>query len=188
MKLLVVNNHDSFTYNLVELVRQLNMPYQVVNVEVLTEDTPKDFSHILISPGPDVPSAYPQLFKLLQNTYREKSILGVCLGLQTLGQFFGAHLYNLATPRHGLQSQIKMLVKTRMWQALPEQFKVGLYHSWALSKEDFPTQLQIVAEDDAGVVMAFQHRELPIFAVQFHPESYMSQYGVELLRAWLFHT
>ena len=131
MKLLVVNNRDSFTYNLVELVRQLNVPYQVVNVEVMTEDTPRDFSHILISPGPDVPSAYPQLFKLLQNTYREKSILGVCLGLQTLGQFFGAHLYNLATPRHGLQSQIKMLVKTRMWQALPEQFKVGLYHSWA---------------------------------------------------------
>ena len=144
MKLLIINNHDSFTFNLVDLIRKLNVPYDVLNVEDLKESTAEKYSHILISPGPDVPRAYPQLFSMLEKYYQQKSILGVCLGHQTLCEFFG-----------GVQ------------------------------EDDFPCSLEITAFCDEGVVMAMQHKSLPIYGVQFHPESYMSDFGEQILRNWL---
>ena len=101
MSLLIINNHDSFTFNLVDLIRRLDVPFHVVNVEALDLDSVEDFSHLLISPGPDVPRAYPQLFELLARYQHSKSILGVCLGHQMLCEFFGAELHNLPFPRHG---------------------------------------------------------------------------------------
>ena len=107
MKLLIINNHDSFTFNLVDLIRKLNVPYDVLNVEDLKENTAENYSHILISPGPDVPRAYPQLFSMLEKYYQQKSILGVCLGHQTLCEFFGGTLYNLENVRHGQKRTLK---------------------------------------------------------------------------------
>ena len=187
-KLLIIDNQDSFTYNLVDLVRRLDVPFCVRNVHELDLDEVENYSHLLISPGPDVPSAYPQLFAMLERYHQRKSILGVCLGLQTLCQFFGAQLYNLPNPRHGQQRQLiqqKEQGDFKIFFGLPAQFAIGLYHSWAVSDQDFPAQLEVTARCDQGVIMAIQHKSLPIYAVQFHPESYMSEFGVEMLRNWL---
>ncbi|MFU2079645.1 anthranilate synthase component II [Avibacterium endocarditidis] len=183
--LLIINNHDSFTYNLVDLIRQFDVPFSVVNVEELRINEVDNFSHILISPGPDVPSAYPQLFAMLERYQHSKSILGVCLGHQTLCQFFGAKLYNLPQVRHGQAKQIKVRSNSALFFGLPTQFQIGLYHSWAVSDQHFPPQLEITATCEDDVIMAMQHRHLPIFGVQFHPESYISEQGKALIANWL---
>lgn len=185
MKLLIINNHDSFTFNLVDLIRRLKVPFDVLNVEELKVDTPENYSHILISPGPDVPRAYPQLFLMLENYHQKKSILGVCLGHQTLCEFFGGRLYNLASVRHGQKRMLKVSSISPLFFNLPESFHIGLYHSWAVRTEDFPKCLEITALCDENVVMGMQHKTLPIYGVQFHPESYMSDFGEQILRNWL---
>lgn len=183
--LLLIDNQDSFTYNLVDLLRKLNQPFRVVPSEQVHLDMVQQAQHILISPGPDIPPAYPHLFTILQQVYQQKSILGVCLGHQILCEFFGGKLYNLAQVRHGLQQTIEIIQPSLLFQGLPSEFNVGLYHSWAATPVDFPKELIITAQDKQQVVMAMQHRELPIYGVQFHPESFMSEYGVEILRNWL---
>lgn len=185
MKLLIINNHDSFTFNLVDLIRRLNVPFDVLNVEHLQENTAEDYSHILISPGPDVPSAYPQLFAMLEKYHQTKSILGVCLGHQTICEFFGGGLYNLENVRHGQKRRLKVRSDSPLFFNLPKAFDIGLYHSWAVREDDFPKDLEITALCDENVVMAIQHKHLPIYAVQFHPESYISEYGEQILRNWL---
>lgn len=185
MKLLIINNHDSFTFNLVELIRRLDVPFDVINVEDLKPNTAAPYSHILISPGPDVPRAYPQLFEMLARFATQKSILGVCLGHQTLCEFFGGQLYHLPAPRHGQQRRAKVRADSPLFLNMPKEFEIGLYHSWAIAAENLPEALQITALCDEQVVMAFQHRTLPIYGVQFHPESYMSQYGERILRNWI---
>lgn len=185
-RLLIINNHDSFTYNLVDLVRRLDCDFSVVNVENLTPELVQNYSHLLISPGPDVPSAYPQLFEILEQFHQSKAILGVCLGHQTLCQFFGAKLFNLAEVRHGQQRKLHQVGgKNRLLFSLPTEFNIGLYHSWAVSEQNFPAQLNITAYCDQGIIMAMEHKELPIFSVQFHPESYMSEQGENILRRFL---
>nr|WP_315542868.1 anthranilate synthase component II [uncultured Aggregatibacter sp.] len=185
MSLLIINNHDSFTFNLVDYIRRLNVPFQVVNVEELDLDAVGDFSHLLISPGPDVPRAYPQLFDLLARYQHSKSILGVCLGHQMLCEFFGAELHNLPTPRHGQAKQLQCATESRLFKNMPPTFQIGLYHSWAVSEQNFPSALQITARCDDNIIMAMQHKTLPIYGVQFHPESYISEYGEQILRNWL---
>ena len=185
MKLLIINNHDSFTFNLVDLIRKLNVPYDVLNVEDLKESTAEKYGHILISPGPDVPRAYPQLFSMLEKYYQQKSILGVCLGHQTLCEFFGGTLYNLQKVRHGQKRILKVRSNSPLFFSLPSEFNIGLYHSWGVQKKDFPSCLEVTALCNEGVVMAMQHKSLPIYGVQFHPESYMSDFGEQILRNWL---
>ncbi|NBH75681.1 anthranilate synthase component II [Rodentibacter pneumotropicus] len=185
MKLLIIDNHDSFTFNLVELVRRLGVTFDVLNVEDLQESTPEFYSHLLISPGPDVPRAYPQLFEMLERYHQKKSMLGVCLGHQTLCEFFGGRLYNLDQVRHGQKRRVKVRSNSPLFSGLPVEFDIGLYHSWAVQDENFPEELEIIAMCDENVVMAMQHKFLPIYGVQFHPESYMSEYGEQILRNWL---
>ncbi|MGQ0287368.1 anthranilate synthase component II [Pasteurellaceae bacterium 22721_9_1] len=183
--LAIINNHDSFTYNLVDLVRRLAVDFQVINVEDLQLEQLESTSHIIISPGPDVPRAYPILFDMLQRFYQQKAIFGVCLGHQTLCEFFGGQLFNLADVRHGQRKSVKVRSKSPLFQQLPAEFNVGLYHSWAVSPEHFPEQLEVTATCDDEIIMAFQHKTLPIFGVQFHPESYMSDFGEKILANFL---
>lgn len=184
-RLLIINNHDSFTYNLVDLIRRLNVDFQVVNVEDLNLDEIENFSHILISPGPDVPRTYPQLFAMLERFHTCKAILGVCLGHQTLCEYFGATLYNLSDVRHGYARQLKVRSNSQLFLGLPNEFQIGLYHSWAVAAQDFPEQLNITAICEDEIIMAFEHKELAIYGVQFHPESYISEYGEQLLKNFL---
>ncbi|TNH07899.1 anthranilate synthase component II [Testudinibacter sp. TR-2022] len=182
--LLIINNHDSFTYNLVDLLRRIEgLEMQVCDTENVDLDRVADFSHLLISPGPDVPSVYPQLFEVLHRYHQQKSILGVCLGHQTLCQFFGGELYNLAQIRHGRSAVLRQTDDSLLFKNLPQSFKIGLYHSWAI--KNLPPCLQATAVDQDGTLMAMQHRTLPIFGVQFHPESFITEHGEQMLRNWL---
>ncbi|AHG87039.1 Anthranilate synthase component II [Bibersteinia trehalosi USDA-ARS-USMARC-190] len=184
--LLIIDNHDSFTFNLVELVRKIGVEMEVVNIEELDLDRVEKFSHIMISPGPDVPSAYPKLFAMLSRYYQCKSILGVCLGHQTICEFFGGKLYNLNMVRHGQQRALIQLRPNLLFNDLPAQFKIGLYHSWGIWQNSLEnTPLVVTSLCDQNVVMATQHQCLPIYTVQFHPESFITEYGEQMLRNWL---
>lgn len=186
--LLIIDNHDSFTFNLVDLIRKIGVKMKVVNVEALDLDEVEQFSHILISPGPDVPRAYPQLFAMLERYHQTKSIFGVCLGHQTICEFFGGTLYNLNTVRHGQQLPIIQQQPNRLFDSLPEKFHIGLYHSWGIlqnSLENSP--LVATSTCSQNVLMATQHESLPIYTVQFHPESFITEYGEQMLRNWLAH-
>ena len=185
-KLLIIDNHDSFTFNLVDLLRKINVPAEVVLVEDLNLDEVENFSHILLSPGPDVPRAYPQTFAMLESYHQTKSILGVCLGHQTICEFFGGTLYNLENVRHGQQRTLTQIEPNPMFNGLPKQFQVGLYHSWGILQNSLEnTPLVATAICEQNVLMAFKHKKLPIFGVQFHPESFITEYGKEMLENWL---
>lgn len=185
-KLLIIDNHDSFTFNLVDLLRKINVPAEVVLVEDLNLDEVENFSHILISPGPDVPRAYPQTFAMLERYHQTKSILGVCLGHQTICEFFGGTLYNLENVRHGQQRTLTQIEPNPMFNGLPKQFQVGLYHSWGILQNSLEnTPLVATAICEQNVLMAFKHKDFPIFGVQFHPESFITEYGKEMLENWL---
>lgn len=185
-KLLIIDNHDSFTFNLVDLLRKINISAKVVLVEELNLDEVESFSHILISPGPDVPKAYPQTFVMLERYHQTKSILGVCLGHQTLCEFFGGTLYNLENVRHGQQRTLTQIEPNPMFNGLPKQFQIGLYHSWGILQNSLEnTPLVATAICEQNVLVAFKHKNLPIFGVQFHPESFITEYGKEMLENWL---
>lgn len=185
-KLLIIDNHDSFTFNLVDLFRKMEVSAKVVLVEALDLEEVAQFSHILISPGPDIPRAYPQTFAMLERYYQHKAILGVCLGHQTLCEFFGGRLYNLQHVRHGQQRILRQIASNPMFNDLPEQFRVGLYHSWGILQSSLEnTPLVATAVCDQNVLMAVRHHHLPIFGVQFHPESFITEYGEKMLRNWL---
>ena len=184
--LLIIDNHDSFTFNLVDLLRKMQVESTVVSVEDLDLDAVEQFSHIMISPGPDVPRAYPQLFAMLERYHKTKSILGVCLGHQTICEFFGGELYNLGNVRHGQQRPLLQQLSNPLFKDLPERFNIGLYHSWAILQKSLEnTPLVATSTCDQNVLMAFKHRQLPIYGVQFHPESFITDYGEEILRNWL---
>ncbi|OBX04525.1 anthranilate synthase component II [Gallibacterium genomosp. 3] len=187
MMLLLIDNHDSFTFNLVELLRKIlpTTTFTIVQHDQIPFEQLDPFSHILLSPGPDVPSAYPQLFAVIDQCYQDKTILGVCLGHQTLCQYFGASLYNLPNVRHGQNHTLCQTASSPLWHNIPQQSQIGLYHSWAVAKDSFPESLEVTAECEEGVIMAMQHRQLPIYGVQFHPESFITEYGETLLRNWL---
>lgn len=187
-RLLFIDNQDSFTYNLVDLIRRLDVPFEVVSVENLSNVDLENFSHLIISPGPDVPSAYPQTFAMLEKYHTQKAILGVCLGHQTLCEFFGGSLYNLKDVRHGQSKRLKVRSNSSLFYHLPNEFNVGLYHSWAVNPANFPAELTVSATCGDEIIMAFEHKTLPIFGVQFHPESYISEYGLEILQNFLQNT
>ncbi|OOH88035.1 anthranilate synthase component II [Pasteurellaceae bacterium 15-036681] len=184
--LLIIDNHDSFTFNLVDLLRKIGVEMQVVSVEDLDLDQVEQFSHIMISPGPDVPRAYPQLFAMLERYHQTKSILGVCLGHQTICEFFGGELYNLKQVRHGWQRPLIQQQPNPLFKGLPNSFNIGLYHSWAILQNSLEnTPLVATATCDDNVLMAMKHRDLKIYGVQFHPESFITEYGEQILRNWL---
>lgn len=183
--LLLIDNHDSFTYNLVDLLRPLGYPFMVVPVEQVSPQQLQQAEHILISPGPDIPQAYPQVFAMLRQYYQQKKILGVCLGHQILYEFFGGQLYNLGQVRHGQSGTLYCTKESPLFAGLPQSFQVGLYHSWAADPDTLPEDLEIIAQDQQGVIMAIQHRDFPIYGLQFHPESFISQYGSQLIANWL---
>lgn len=184
--LLIIDNNDSFTFNLVDLIRKIDVPMKIVPVAELDLDKIEAFSHILISPGPDIPRAYPQLFEMLARYHQTKSILGVCLGHQTLCEFFGGELYNLGNVRHGQQRFLIQQQPNRLFNGLPERFQIGLYHSWAILQKSLANSpLVATAFCDQQILMAVQHQSLPIYGVQFHPESFITEYGEQILRNWL---
>lgn len=191
MKILVFDNYDSFTYNLVHLVEKiLHEKVEVHRNDQIALEKIKDYDKIILSPGPGVPSEAGLLLPLIKEYAASKSILGVCLGHQAIGESFGGTLQNLSTVYHGVATPVKVInEKTRaandVFNGLPEKLEVGRYHSWVVSKENFPDQLEITAEDEHGLIMGLRHKTFDVQGVQFHPESVLTPDGEKLLRNWL---
>ncbi|NQV51969.1 MAG: aminodeoxychorismate/anthranilate synthase component II [Flavobacteriales bacterium] len=184
-RILVVDNYDSFTYNLVHLLEALDVQVEVRRNDALTLDEVGLFSHVLISPGPGVPEEagiVPELIRVYKGT---RSILGVCLGMQCILHAAGAEMVNMPKVQHGAKERISIDVSARLFHGLPNHVQVGRYHSWAFQPEDVPDEFRVSAVSDDGFVMAIEHVSLPLFGVQFHPESIMTEHGMDMLRNWI---
>jgi anthranilate synthase component II len=186
MKLLVFDNYDSFTYNLVHLVEKiLHQKVEVYRNDQLPLEKVKEYDKIILSPGPGIPSEAGLLLPLIKEYAASKSILGVCLGHQAIGEAFGGKLVNLSTVYHGVATPVKIESASQLFEGLPEEIQVGRYHSWIVDEEGFPAELEITARDNNGYIMALQHKNYDIQGVQFHPESVLTPEGEKILRNWL---
>jgi anthranilate synthase/aminodeoxychorismate synthase-like glutamine amidotransferase len=186
-RVLLLDNHDSFTFNLAELLRKNSkVTFNIFTAETLNPEEVSGYDKILFSPGPGIPEEHPALFEILTNFGGKKSILGICLGLQAIAVHFGAGLIHLEKVVHG---QVKTISVTdpshKLFSGIPGRFEAGLYHSWAVSKKDLPDNLMITALSDDEIIMGLAHRSLDISGVQFHPESIMTPYGQKMLDNWL---
>ncbi len=186
MKLLVFDNYDSFTYNIVQLLREAGVnDITVVRNDQITLEAVKRFDKIILSPGPGIPSEAGILLPLIREYAPTKSILGICLGEQAIGETFGASLTNLSNVYHGVASRIRIMAPDPLFTGLPMEFDGGRYHSWIVSHDEFPSELQITAEDEAGQIMAIAHRCYNVRGVQFHPESVLTSNGQKIIENWL---
>lgn len=183
---LLLDNYDSFTYNLLHTVRELG--YEQIEVrrnDQIDLNDVERFDKIILSPGPGVPEEAGQLLPLIRRYAATKSILGVCLGHQAIGQAFGARLENLREVHHGVQTPIHILGDDALFRGLDRTIPAGRYHSWVVSREAFPDCLEITAESDEGEIMALHHRRYDVHGIQFHPESVLTPQGQEIIRNFL---
>ena len=187
-KTLVLDNYDSFTYNLVQLLRELGHGAQttVVRNDRLTLEEVEEYDAVLLSPGPGLPAEAGLMPRLIRRYAPTKRLLGVCLGHQGIAESFGAALYNLPAVLHGVATEAEVLAPAdRLFAGLPARFQVGRYHSWGVRPESLPAELEVTARDANGQVLAFRHRQYDVRGVQFHPESILTEHGKEMMRNWL---
>jgi anthranilate synthase component II len=191
MKILVFDNYDSFTYNLVHLVEKItHTKVDVYRNDQMPMEKVQEYDKIILSPGPGIPEEAGMLLPLIKEYASSKSILGVCLGHQAIGEAFGGKLINLSTVYHGVATKIevgskKSEVRSRLFDGLPDELEVGRYHSWIVSDEGFPKELEVTARDENNYIMALQHKKYDVQGVQFHPESVLTPDGEKILRNWL---
>lgn len=186
MKLLVLDNYDSFTYNLVHLIEKVSdISFEVIRNDKISLNEVNEFDKILLSPGPGLPKDAGIMPELLERFGPTKNILGVCLGLQAIGETYGATLKNLSTVFHGLATPIDVINEDLLFKNCPTTFTVGRYHSWVINNQPLPEQLQITAIDADGNIMAARHKTFNVRGVQFHPESILSEYGETMMKNWL---
>jgi len=183
MRLLILDNYDSFTFNLVHLVEKVSeIIVDVVKNDQISLKEVNQYDKILLSPGPGIPSQAGIMPELLSTYKSSKSILGICLGLQAIGETFGASLMNLNTVYHGLAMPIRIVEKDSIFNNCPSSFKAGRYHSWVIDSKNFPPELTITAGDDTNLIMAVKHKTLDVRGVQFHPESILTPEGEQILK------
>lgn len=189
MKILMIDNYDSFTYNLVHMLETFDGVSVVVkrNDQLTLEDV-VPFEKIVLSPGPGIPSEAGRMPEIVRAFAETKSILGVCLGHQCIGESFGGRLLNIEAPIHGKATPIEIVDPSEpLFQGLPRRFSVGRYHSWVVRNEGLPDDIKVTAVDDAGSIMALRHTRLDICGVQFHPESILTEHGRTMLENWITH-
>jgi len=192
MKILVFDNYDSFTYNLVHLVEKiLHEKVDVYRNDKIPLEKVKAYDKIILSPGPGIPVEAGLLLPLIKEYAPSKPILGVCLGHQAIGEAFGGKLINLSSVYHGVATPIGIVksddlkVKNNLFDGLPSSLTVGRYHSWVVSEEGFPDELEITARDEKNMIMGLQHKTYDVQGVQFHPESVLTPDGEKIMRNWL---
>lgn len=186
MKILVLDNYDSFTYNLVHAVKK--MTHHQVDVFRNDEITPQEaevYDKIILSPGPGIPDEAGVMKDLIQVLAPQKSILGICLGLQGIAEVFGGKLYNLQKVYHGISLKVRIQQEDVLFNGLPTEIYGGRYHSWALDCSFLPRDLEITATDESGIAMAIRHKKYDVRGLQFHPESVMTPFGEKILANWL---
>jgi len=186
-KILVVDNFDSFTYNLVHYVEGvISGKVDVIRNDEVDIDSVKRYDGIILSPGPGLPSESGQLLPILQRYHATKRIFGVCLGQQAIAQLFGGELENMSRVMHGVATPVKKTSTNHyLFNGLPNEFLVGRYHSWVVSNRNFPNCLQVDAIDENEHIMALSHKHLHICAVQFHPESILTPLGKSIIKNWI---
>ena len=186
-KILIIDNYDSFTYNLVHLVNETGLQCVVWRNDKFSIADVDAFNKIILSPGPGIPSEAGLLLEVIEKYASTKSIFGVCLGQQAIAEVFGGRLYNLGQPMHGIATPVKITDRNeKLFLGLPVTFKVGRYHSWVVDEKAIPDCLQVTAIDEAdNSVMALRHKQFDVRGVQFHPESVLTEHGKQLMQNWL---
>lgn len=188
MRLLVLDNYDSFTYNLVHLIRELGYGEQmdVIRNDAISVEAVVEYDKILLSPGPGVPKDAGIMMELLKEYCASKSILGICLGHQGIAENFGGTLINMKEVTHGIPLETIVTNKDEIcFKDVPERFETGRYHSWMVATDKLPDSLTITATDDAGRIMGLAHKTLDVRGLQFHPESIMTKHGKTIMNNWL---
>lgn len=186
-KILVLDNYDSFTYNLVHIIEQIGgVQFEVYRNDKIKIEEVERFDKILLSPGPGIPSEAGNMPEIVKRYSTSKSIMGVCLGHQCIGEIFGAKLINMGYPMHGKSSIIKVIKQDEpLFNGLPQTFAVGRYHSWLVNRDNLPDCIEITAVDDKDNIMSLRHKQYRICGVQFHPESIMTEGGIRMMENWL---
>lgn len=187
MKIVIIDNYDSFTYNLAHLVKELGAEVTVFRNDKFEMDSLEAFDKIMLSPGPGIPSEAGLMPEVIKRYAQSKPILGICLGHQAIGECFGGRLANLDRVFHGVATEGTQLGNDYMFNGLPRRITMGRYHSWVVSREYLPDCLEITAESDEGHIMALRHRTLDIRGLQFHPESVLTTDGREMMENWIKH-
>jgi len=187
MRILVLDNYDSFTYNLVQYIeRVLKRAIEVKRNDQVRLEELAAYDKILISPGPGIPVEAGITLDLIREYGPVKSILGVCLGHQAIAEAYGGSIVNLSKVYHGVSGQMKQLVKDEyLFEGIPSEFDAGRYHSWVVEHETLPDDLEITVENDEGYIMAIRHRTHDVRGVQFHPESVLTEYGGRMILNWI---
>lgn len=194
----IIDNYDSFTYNLAHLVKELDVEVEVLRNDQFKLEELEPYEKIILSPGPGIPEEAGLLLNVIRTYAGQKPILGVCLGEQAIGQVFGGKLINLSNVFHGIQTNVKIhkegedtkkgiLEKDYIFRGLPEEISVGRYHSWVVDTEQFPEDLAVTAVSPEGQIMALKHRIYDVRGIQFHPESILTPDGKTILKNWLFN-
>ena len=188
MKILILDNYDSFTYNLARIVIESGFPETDIfrNDKIKLEEVER-YDKIILSPGPGIPKESGILLPLIKHFYQKKSILGICLGHQAIAEAFGGNLINLKNVFHGIETPINIVAGDYLFDTIPREIEVGRYHSWIVDRVGFPEELKITALDKDGYVMALKHRDYDIHGLQFHLESIMTPYGKEIIYRFLTH-
>ncbi|ERM83644.1 hypothetical protein P872_03190 [Rhodonellum psychrophilum GCM71 = DSM 17998] len=182
--LLLIDNYDSFSHILADYFLQMGVELKIFRNDVpISELIDQSYEGLILSPGPETPAKAGNLMQILEHFHSKIPVLGVCLGHQAIGEFFGASLVKSSEPVHGKVHSVNIVTQNVLLKNLPERFDVTRYHS--LELKDLPDTLEILLETDSGAVMAISHRTLPIFGIQFHPEAYLTQFGREIIGNWL---
>ncbi len=184
-KVAVIDNYDSFTYNLVHYLEDLNAAVTVFRNDEFEVDELRFFDKIVLSPGPGLPAQAGALLEVIKTYASQKSILGVCLGMQAIAEVFGGELINLSQVQHGISTEIEVNTQEKIYRGLPSKIEIGRYHSWVVSPHNFPEELLITAQDSHQNIMSLRHQWLDITGVQYHPESILTPQGKQILANWL---
>jgi anthranilate synthase component II len=186
MRILLLDNYDSFTYNLAYLIRRLGYGEEldILRNDAFPLEEVKAYDKILLSPGPGIPAEAGLMPQVIQRYASSKSILGICLGHQAIGEAFGGKLHNLAEVQHGVAATLTA-VPDVLFEGLPTQFEVGRYHSWVIEESTLPEELEIIARTADQQIMAIRHKNFDLRGVQFHPESILTEHGAKLIQNWL---
>lgn len=186
MKLLIIDNYDSFTYNLVQLIEQSGISdYTLIKNDQLLQLDDNTFDKIIISPGPGLASEAGELLPFLRKVIKNKPVLGICLGYEALAEISGASIIKLNQPLHGIRNRGHIKASHPIFEQLPETFYIGHYHSWIADESTFTNEIRILMRDESGLNMAIAHHIQPWVGLLFHPESIMTDYGLHMIKNWL---
>ena len=185
MKVLIIDNKDSFTYNLYHYVEQFAKHVDVYRADSISLQQVSKYDKIIFSPGPGLPCDHQIMFKILDVYKENKSILGICLGHQAIAEYFGGSLINLNKVKHGVSSKLTISGKSFIFNNVTNNIQIGHYHSWVVSHQNFPKSIKVTSVNSDNLIMSFKHIKYNIIGLQFHPESIMTEYGLLMLKNWV---